>query len=96
MGIPAARLGDMHICPLWDGHVPHLGGPVLPACKPSVLIGGRAAARVGDLAYCNAPPDSIAQGSRTVLIGGQLAARLGDRTTHGGVIVAGEGSVLIG
>jgi uncharacterized Zn-binding protein involved in type VI secretion len=96
MGQPVARLGDMHICPLWDGNVPHVGGPILPVCEPDVLIGGLPAARVGDLAYCNAPPDVIVQGSPTVLIGGQMAARLGDLTAHGGVIVVGDGSVLIG
>ena len=81
---------------MWDGDTPHVGGPILPACKPNVLIGGQPAARVGDRAYCNAPPDVIVQGSATVVIGGQMAARLGDRTAHGGVIVAGDGSVLIG
>jgi uncharacterized Zn-binding protein involved in type VI secretion len=86
----------MHTCPLWDGDTPHVGGPILPACKPNVLIGGRPAARVGDLAYCNAPPDVIAAGSATVLIGGQMAARLGSQTVHGGVVVAGDPTVLIG
>jgi uncharacterized Zn-binding protein involved in type VI secretion len=96
MGMPAARLGDMHICPMFDGHTPHVGGPMLPACMPNVLIGGMPAARVGDLAYCNAPPDVIVRGSPTVLIGGQMAARLGDMTAHGGVIVVGDPTVLIG
>ncbi len=96
MGQPAARLTDMHICPMWTGTVPHVGGPILPACDPTVLIGGLPAARVGDLAYCNAPPDVIAEGSVTVLIGGQMAARLGDMTVHGGVIVFGEPTVLTG
>jgi len=68
----------------------------LPVCEPTVLIGGIPAARVGDLAYCNAPPDVIAQGSPTVLIGGRMAARMGDLTAHGGVIVVGDPTVLIG
>jgi uncharacterized Zn-binding protein involved in type VI secretion len=81
---------------MFSGDVPHVGGPILPACEPTVLIGGLPAARVGDLAYCNAPPDVIVQGSPTVLIGGQMAARLGDMTAHGGVIVVGDPTVLIG
>jgi uncharacterized Zn-binding protein involved in type VI secretion len=96
MGMPAARLGDMHTCPMTTGNVPHVGGPILPICMPTVLIGGIPAARVGDLAYCNAPPDVIVQGSFTVLIGGQPAARIGDMTAHGGVIIVGDPTVLIG
>lgn len=96
MGLPAARVTDMHVCPLVSGSVPHVGGPVLPAGEPTVLIGGLPAARVGDMATCVGPPDSIAMGSGTVLIGGMPAARMGDTTTHGGSIVAGEPTVLIG
>ncbi|MFP9114609.1 PAAR domain-containing protein [Flavobacterium sp. RHBU_3] len=93
---PAARITDMHTCPMVTGTVPHVGGPILPAGEPTVLIGGMPAARVGDMAICTGPPDSIAAGSSTVLIGGKPAARLGDTTTHGGVISAGEATVLIG
>jgi uncharacterized Zn-binding protein involved in type VI secretion len=85
---PAARLGDMHVCPMVTGLVPHVGGPILPPCCPTVLIGGQPAARVGDLATCAGPPDVIAMGSMTVMIGGQPAARMGDLTAHGGAIVA--------
>jgi uncharacterized Zn-binding protein involved in type VI secretion len=76
--------------------VPHVGGPILPACCPTVLIGGMPAARVGDLATCVGPPDTIAKGSATVMIGGIPAARIGDNTVHGGVIVAGCPTVMIG
>jgi uncharacterized Zn-binding protein involved in type VI secretion len=77
--------------------VPHVGGPVLPAGCPTVLIGFQPAARVGDMALCAAGgPDVIAAGESTVLIGGQPAARVGDPTAHGGVIVAGCGTVVIG
>jgi len=96
MGQPAARLGDMHTCPESSGMVPHVGGPILPACMPTVLIGGMPAARVGDPAFCTGPPDVIVQGSPTVLIGGQMAARLGDMTAHTGRIVVGDPTVLIG
>jgi len=96
MGAPAARVTDMHVCPMVTGVVPHVGGPILPAGEPTVLIGGIPAARVGDMATCTGPPDSILMGSTTVLIGGMPAARMGDSTAHGGTIVAGEPTVLIG
>ncbi|MGJ8744936.1 PAAR domain-containing protein [Polaribacter sp.] len=96
MGAPAARITDMHVCPMTTGPVPHVGGPILPAGEPTVLIGGMPAARVGDMATCVGPPDSIVLGSTTVLIGGMPAARMGDSTAHGGTIVAGEPTVLIG
>lgn len=96
MGQPAARLGDMHVCPMVTGVVPHVGGPILPPCCPTVLIGGMPAARISDLATCVGPPDVIVLGSFTVLIGGLPAARMGDMTAHGGVIVMGFPMVLIG
>jgi len=96
MGQPAARLADMHVCPMVTGVVPHVGGPILPPCCPLVLIGGMPAARVGDMATCAGPPDVIILGSFTVLIGGQPAARMGDMTAHGGTIVMGFPMVLIG
>jgi uncharacterized Zn-binding protein involved in type VI secretion len=76
--------------------VPHVGGPILPPCWPTVLIGGLPAARITDLLVCVGPPDMIILGSFTVLIGGLPAARLGDMTAHGGVIVIGWPTVLIG
>ncbi len=96
MGNPAARVNDMHVCPMVTGTVPHVGGPILPPCEPTVLIGGLPAARVGDMATCTGPPDSIIAGSASVLIGGMPAARMGDSTAHGGTIVLGEFTVLIG
>lgn len=96
MGMPAARLTDMHVCPMSDGPKPHVGGPIAAPGCPLVLIGGLPAARVGDMAVCVGPPDVIAMGSFTVFIAGQLAARLGDTTAHGGKIVVGMPTVLIG
>ena len=93
---PAARIGDMHTCPLSDGPKPHVGGPITGPGVPTVLIGSMPAAVVGDMATCAGPPDSIAKGSATVMIGGKPAARLGDLTAHGGVIVLGEFTVIIG
>ncbi|MFT3843835.1 MAG: PAAR domain-containing protein [Lacibacter sp.] len=91
----AARVGDMHTCPLVNGTVPHVGGPVLPPGCSTVMIGGQPAARVGDMLTCTGPPDSIVAGSSTVMIGGMPAARMGDSTAHGGAIVAGCATVMI-
>ncbi|TVR38453.1 MAG: type VI secretion protein [Bacteroidia bacterium] len=96
MGQPAARINDMHVCPMVTATVPHVGGPVLPPGEPTVLIGGMPAARVGDMASCSGPPANILSGSATVLIGGMPAARMGDPTAHGGSIVAGCMNVFIG
>jgi len=93
---PAARATDMHVCPLVTGVVPHVGGPALPPGAPTVLVGGLPALRVGDLLVCVGPPDTVAMGSGTVLIAGMPAARLGDSTAHGGTIVAGCPTVLVG
>ena len=95
MPMPAARVGDMHVCPMITVLVPHVGGPILPPGGLPVLISGLPAARVGDMCVCVGPPDVIALGSFTVLIGGMPAARLGDLTAHGGAIVVGSPTVLI-
>ena len=93
---PAARLTDMHVCPMVTGVVPHVGGPIVAPGCPTVLIGMLPAARVTDMLTCVGPPDEIVMGSPTVLIGGLMAARLGDPTAHGGVIVLGLPTVQIG
>jgi len=93
---PAARLSDMHTCPMATGPVPHVGGPILPPCEPTVMIGMLPAARVTDMATCVGPPDTIIKGSSTVLIGNLPAARIGDQTAHGGVIILGCFTVMIG
>lgn len=93
---PAARVTDMHTCPMVTGVVPHVGGPILPPCAVTVLVGGLPAARVGDMATCVGPPDTIIAGSAKVLINNLPAARVGDSTAHGGVIVLGCTTVLFG
>jgi uncharacterized Zn-binding protein involved in type VI secretion len=93
---PAARVGDMHTCPLVTGVVPHVGGPILPPCCVTVIVGGMPAARISDMLTCVGPPDVIAQGSTSVMIGGMPAARIGDMTAHGGIIVLGLPTVIIG
>ncbi|WP_282609185.1 PAAR domain-containing protein [Pelagibius sp. Alg239-R121] len=95
MGMPAARMTDMHTCPMVTGVVPHVGGPIVKG-QPTVLVGKMPAARATDLVTCVGPPDTIAKGSATVLIGSMPAARMTDMTAHGGIIVAGCPTVLIG
>lgn len=93
---PAARITDTHICPLFNGPVPHVGGPITGPSVPTVLIGGLPAAVVGDMCVCVGPPDTIVKGSATVFIGGRPVARMGDTTAHGGVIMQGNPTVMIG
>lgn len=99
MGKPAARIGDMHVCPMVTPGmppVPHVGGPIMGPGMPTVLIGGMPAAVMGDMCTCVGPPDSIVLGSTGVLIGGKPAARMGDQCVHGGAITLGFPTVLIG
>jgi uncharacterized Zn-binding protein involved in type VI secretion len=96
---PAARVTDMHVCPeVTPGlpPIPHVGGPIMPPGTPTVLIGGLPAAVVGGMCICVGPPDTIVKGSAKVLIGGMPAARIGDATAHGGTIVLGYPTVIIG
>jgi uncharacterized Zn-binding protein involved in type VI secretion len=95
MGQPAARVTDMHTCPMCNGPVPHVGGPILPG-QVTVLVGGLPSARATDQLVCVGPPDLIALGSFTVFVNKLPAARMGDVTGHGGPIVAGCPRVLIG
>jgi len=95
----AARLTDMHTCPMQTPGIvpiPHVGGPIIGPGVPTVLIGRMPAAVVGDNLVCVGPPDTIIKGSATVFIGGKSAARMGDATAHGGSIVIGNPTVLIG
>ena len=97
MGKPAARVTDLHVCPMVTVLVPHVGGPILPAgAVLNVLIGSLPAAVAGTMCTCVGPPDAIAMGSSSVFIGGRPAARMGDTTVHGGKIVFGLPTVLIG
>ncbi|MCC7200305.1 MAG: PAAR domain-containing protein [Gammaproteobacteria bacterium] len=96
MGMPAARVGDMHVCPMVTGPVPHVGGPILPPGQPTVLIGMMPAATLTGMCTCVGPPDIIVKGSATVLIGMMPAARMLDNTAHGGMIIIGCPLVLIG
>lgn len=91
----AARVSDFHSCPITAGTI-HGGGPIIPPGAITVLIEGLPAARMGDIATCTGPPDTIIKGSTSVLIGGMPAARIGDTTVHGGAIVAGSLTVIIG
>ncbi len=95
MGNPAARVNDPHVCPMITVLVPHLGGPVMLG-SPNVITGGMPQSRIGDLCLCVGPPDAIAMGSMTVIVNGMFAARVGDVTVHGGTIMMGMPTVLIG
>lgn len=92
---PASRITDMHVCPMVTGIVPHVGGPIILGLF-TVLTGKLPQARVTDTAVCVGPPDMIAKGSATVLVGKLPAARIGDLTAHGGTIVLGFPTVIIG
>jgi uncharacterized Zn-binding protein involved in type VI secretion len=99
MGQPAARVTDLHTCPLvtpGTPPIPHVGGPILPTCSLNVLTGNLPQARVTDKCFCVGPLDAIIKGSASVLVNNLPAARIGDQTTHGGVIVTGMPTVLIG
>jgi uncharacterized Zn-binding protein involved in type VI secretion len=93
--MPAARIGDMHTCPMVTGLVPHVGGPIITG-SGNVVICGMPAAFLTSQAVCVGPPDQIVYGSPTVIINGRPAARLGDASAHGGVVVQGCYTVLIG
>lgn len=99
MGKPAARVGDMHMCPMVTPGlppIPHVGGPITGPGVPTVLIGGMPAAVMGDMCTCVGPPDTVVLGSTGVFIGGKPAARMGDQCAHGGKITVGCPTVLIG
>lgn len=85
----------MHTCPMVTGVVPHVGGPVITG-EPTVMVGFMPAARIGDTCVCVGPPDTIVKGSSSVVVGNKPAARMGDMTVHGGVIVAGCPTVIVG
>lgn len=95
MPMPAARISDMHVCPMVTLLVPHVGGPVAMG-SPNVITGNMPQARVGDMCTCVGPPDAIAMGSPTVLVNNMMAARILDNTIHGGMITTGFPTVIIG
>lgn len=99
MGQPAARMGDLHVCPAetpGTPPIPHVGGPISSSGCPTLLIGEVPAAVAGDEAICVGPPDMILSGAITVLFGGRPAARMDDACAHGGTIEIGLPTVLIG
>ena len=95
-GPPAARITDMHVCPMTTGPVPHVGGPIIVPAAPTVLIGMMPAAGMGSMVTCVGPPDTIIKGSATVLVSKKPLARMGDSCAHGGAIVLGCPTVLVG
>lgn len=95
-GKPIVTVGSMHVCPMCSGTVPHIGGPVIGPGSPNVLINGKPASLMGDLCTCAGGPDTIVEGVPTVLINGMPAVTLGCMTAHGGSVVQGEPTVIIG
>lgn len=99
MPFPAARITDMHVCPMVTPGVPpipHVGGPVVSPGAPTVMVAMLPAATIGSMCVCVGPPDSVIKGSATVMMGSKPAARMLDNTAHGGMIVAGAPTVLVG
>lgn len=96
MGVPISRITDMHVCPMVTGVVPHVGGPILPPGTPMVLAGSLPVATMGAMCACVGPPDSIILGSMTVLVGKKPAAKMGSSTSHGGTVILGCPTVLVG
>ena len=92
----ASRLTDMHVCPMSTGPVPHVGGPISGPGMPTVLIVNMPASVMGDMAVCVGPPDSVIKGSATVLVGNKPAVRMGDNCAHGGTVILGAPTVMIG
>lgn len=90
-----ARVGDEHLCYMFEGVKPHKGGPILTGTL-SVMIGGRPVATVGSTCLCVGLPDTVTAGSTSVFAGGEPVARLGDRCAHGGLITSGDSSVQVG
>lgn len=92
---PIATIGSLHICPLYDGPKPHVGGPVVVSGAPGVLVNGKAIALMGDMCTCASAPDMIAQGSSGVTVNGIPVATVNCLTAHGGIIAQGEIGVII-
>ena len=96
----AARVGDLHVCPMQTPGtppIPHVGGSIAGPGVATVLIGKMPASVMGDSCICVAPaPDSIVKGSSSVLISKKPAVRMGDTTAHGGSITVGCPTVQIG
>ncbi len=92
---PAAYLGSLHVCPAATGPVPHVGGPVIGSIA-TVLVAGKVVAVIGDTAVCIGPPDKVASACVPVLAKNKPWATLGDSCAHGGKIVLGEPTVIVG
>ena len=99
MSFPAARITDTHVCPMVTPGVPpipHVGGPIVSPGAPTVMVSMLPAATLGSTCVCVGPPDAVVKGSATVLMSSKPAARMLDTTAHGGTIVAGAPTVLVG
>lgn len=96
MGLPIARITDIHICPVVSGIIPHVGGPLLQVSVVTVLMGGLPAAQVSGMLSCIGAVDTIIVGSTTVLVGAIPVARFSDKCAHGGTLITCFPTILIG
>lgn len=95
---PASRVSDMHVCPMvtpGTPPVPHVGGPILPPCSPTVITSGMPQSKITDMAVCVGPPDTIIEGAVTVLTNNLPSTRIGSMTSHGGKVVIGAPTVMV-
>lgn len=92
---PASRIGDFHVCPMVTGLCPHIGGPLITGAGTVITV-SMPQSRITDMAVCCCGVDTVIKGSATVIAEGMPAARIGDSTAHGGVIVMGAPTVIIG
>lgn len=92
---PAAFLGSLHVCPQVTGVVPHVGGPAM-GMAVMVMVGGPVAVNTNNISVCVGPPDKVAMASTTVMAQGKPMARMGDLCGHGGSIVLGMPTIIVG
>jgi len=95
-GMAACQVGSLHTCPMMNGPIPHVGSTLVTPMAPTVLVGGLPIGTVGAMCVCVGPPDAVAAGSTFVFAGGLSVARMGDSTTHGGAMMLGLMTVLVG
>jgi uncharacterized Zn-binding protein involved in type VI secretion len=92
---PISLKGHHHTCPASCGSKAHEGGPITGG-HDIVKVNGIPVALVGDACACSCATDTITSGAALFTVNGIQVAINGSATAHGGVVVAGDGSVMIG
>ena len=96
MPFPVCRMFDNHVCPMITGVVPHVGGPIMTPCVPTVIVMNMPCSVMGDMAICTGPPDTVVMGSPTVMAMGKPVTRITSSCAHGGIVVGpGAPTVLV-